>query len=696
MYKDVSGGNMFDRFKKNNSGTTGNSVSGRSSGNSLDKSKLKLEFVFIVVLAFMFLFMFFIYKYQFVDNVYISKEAEKRLRPEIVIKAVRGSILDRNGDVLAFSKKKYNLYFQRDKNENVYELVNDEDKIKDDLEKIAEIYPKVTVEELRDRIIKNEKNFMYLVEDVPLDIANAFYALNGKYFSIHKDYERIHPNGSLGAKIIGFIKPEPEKGEFDIGEFGIERYFQDDLKGVDGKIFAKIDISGRKLPLSVDEQVKIVDGKDVKLTIDSVLQHFVEEQCRKTMEEYEAKNVMAVVQNAKTGEIYAMADSHLMDLDNPYEVIDESLKEEYEKAEGAFGKSQVLSKSWYNPITNTRYEPGSVMKIFTAACALEEGVVNENTQYNCKGYIDFPQNTKVLCQLYPRSSHGWQSFRRGFVNSCNIVFAETALKIKKKVFYDYLEKFQLFGVLDIGISEKVKSNFIKLDSNAGKPYNIDYTKMSFGHAFEITPLHLMNIAMAISNDGVIHQPRLVSTVGGKRVEDNKSGRVISSKTAREVLSYMEDVSNAHPEYLKVKGYRTACKTGTAVKRIDDEYKEKVVVSTLLQILPVENPEINVLVIVDEPNIINTAKTAGMTATIISSEATRVLGIEPSEESSVSLLSVPKFVGMTEMQARALAASKGVKIKFNYKNENKLGKISRQSVVCGSLLNSDTVVELDVE
>ncbi len=649
----------------------------------LKKSKSRLIIIFIVIVLMFFVYSLRLYQYQVVDYDFIASKVDEKLNTVKTIKALRGTIVDRNGEVLAFSKKTYNLKFAKpDSNELNKKVIERIDK---DLEKIVKVYPKVTFSELKEIIGDSQVKYFYILEDVPQEIAEVLSGIDPFYFSIESSQKRIHPNGSLAAKVIGNIDSDGE------GVSGVEEYYNEKLKGVDGEIKAKTDTAGRPSAFAEVEEQKVVNGETIKLTIDVSLQHYVESQCRKYREEFDANNVIVIVQDAKSGEILAMSDSFSYDPNNPMEILDDSLKAEYDAAETNVEKTEVLYKMWKNPIVSMLYEPGSVMKIVTASAALEEGVVTRDTPFLCKGYKKLYGET-IRCHTYPES-HGYLNFEKGFIGSCNVVFAETVLKLKKDKYYEYLDGYGLLESVDTELPMAENPIFIPKDDL----YDIDYTKMSFGHSISITPLHVANIAMSISNDGVVIPAKTVKQIGNTSLEKINPDRVISSETSKEVLRYMEGVANSSPEYLKVPGYRTASKTGTTVKFVDGKYDDYTFISSVVDIVPADNPKVNVIAIVDEPKTVkNTVMTAGVIAKNISLEAMRNLKILPNEEKNVDFSIVPNFVGMSESEARRLAGVKGITLKFKYMNDDKTGVVTSQFPIDGTLVKNDVVVELVVD
>ncbi len=648
---------------------------------SLKSSKYKLFILFLLIVSIVFIYALRFFQYQVLDYDIISKRSDRLLYSKKKIKAIRGEIVDRNGGILAFSKKTYNLKCGKpDKDEIKSERV--QKRIKRDLEEIAKIYPKVTYDELQKRMDDSKVKFFYILEDLPQDVARMLAGIDVRYFSIDTTQKRIHPNGSLAAKIIGNINSD------GIGVSGIEKYYETRLRGVDGYVESKTDMSGRKDAFSDEKLIKKVDGERVVTSIDISLQHFVESACKDYRKTFDANNVMAIVQDSKTGEILAMADSFSYDPNNPMEILDESLKLDYKMAETNEKKTEVLYKMWKNPIVSMLYEPGSVMKIVTASAALDEKIVDQDSHYNCKGYTKL-YGEQVKCHTFPKS-HGGLSFKDGFIKSCNVVFSETVLKMEKKKYYQYLKKFGLLTKMNVELPMAEKPFFIP----EHKLYEIDRARMSFGHSISISPLHVANIAMAVSNQGRIIPPRTVTQVGDTKVLRGDARRAISVATSLEVLDYMRGVASSSPENLVVPGYDTASKTGTSIKFVNGKYDRDTRTSSVLTIVPANNPKVNVIAIVDEPKAVkSTSATAGVVAREIALEAMRSLKVLPSKEKNIDVSLVPSFIGRTKEKAEKLAEIKGLKLEIKYINQDKSGKVVSQFPIKGTLIKDDMVVKL---
>ncbi len=619
------------------------------------------------------------------DREIIKAQEENQLERKITLKATRGQILDRNGKVLAFSRDTYDIELAHEKNEVDMEV----------LEAIHKEYPKSDMKEMTDRMRKNSSRYVTVLEDLPIEVAETIGKINnteiGYKIGVIKRFKRVYPNGELGAKILGTLSKDGD------GVSGVEQRFNAELAGTDGYIETQTDLLGRRNPFYDAIEVEAKDGVDVTLTIDSAIQHFVYNIVKEKRQEMNAKDVIAIVQDSKTGEILAMCSSYSFDPNNPQEIYDDKLKEEYDNAETEEEKSEVLLKMWSDPIVSSNYEPGSTMKIVATMVAIDENVVLPSTPFYCPGKIDL-DGEPIKCHTYP-SSHGKLDFKHGFMHSCNVVYGQLSQMISKDTYYTYLENLGLLDKIDVGLFSTGSPVYIKKEN----VYNIDYAKMSFGHAISITPLHVANIAFSVSNGGDLYSPSIIKKLGDKDYQKKKMGMVCTKETSDVIRDFMKATADLHPDAFKVSGYQSGVKTGTSVKIVDGEYDEETVCTSVINITPIDDPKINVIVIVDEPQTSrSSAETAGRVAKAITDECLRYLKIEPESVGSSDFRSAPEFVGLNLASAIDLAYQSGLVIEYDetkLQNANMYElKVVHQEPEAGSLIKQGSTLRLllDVE
>lgn len=655
-------------------------------------NRIKLLAIFFVIVLILLLYALRLIQYQIVDRDIVVEQASAQLVRKIPYEAMRGEILDRHGNVLAFSRATYDV-----------EIVHEPGEVREDLiNKIVDAYPDADAEEMKLIMASADEHYVTVLEDLPVEIANTIAEVDLRYVGVISRFKRIYPNGNLASNILGTLSRDGE------GQSGIEEWFDEELSGTDGYIETKTDLFGRRNPYSDAVELLPSNGRNINLTIDAAIQHFVQTIVAEERVRLGAKDVMAVVQDSKNAEILAMASSYTYDPNEPYNIVDENLKKEYDAAVSDEEKSAVLLKMWKNPFVSMTYEPGSTMKIFVSLAALEENIVSSNTPFQCGGFT-MVDGEQVRCVTYP-GSHGNLSFKDGFRYSCNVVFAKVAAMLGKDRFYKYLDEMNLLENMDMGLPMNESPIYIPKD----KLYDVDFAKMAFGHAISLTPLHVANIAQVVSNNGDLILPSMVKSIGSDERKKKNVGQIFSQQTTQTVREYMEAASQTYPKYLTVPGYRVGSKTGTSVKFVDGEYNDDFVTTSVIQISPITDPSINVIVIVDEPKEeLSSMATAGSIASKISAECLRYLKIAPNSEDSAGFLRVPNFVGKGAYEALIEADSMGLRVRGPKDKENttdeeaaalrndfmqRKGTVVEQSPLEGALVSegSEIVLTLSLE
>jgi stage V sporulation protein D (sporulation-specific penicillin-binding protein) len=269
-------------------------------------------------------------------------------------------------------------------------------------------------------------------------------------------------------------------------------------------------------------------------------------------------------------------------------------------------KLTVWSEMWKNPIVAEVYEPGSIFKAVTAAAGLEENVVDLYSTFNeHSGYVNV-HGTKIKCWVYP-DSHGQETFVEALENSCNPVFVKVGQRITSDKFHDYMINLGLNSKPDIMMSG-VSNSLIPSKENIGP---VELATMSFGHGISVTPLQMITALNGLINNGNLMEPSIIdkiTTVNDEVVyKQNKTAvkQVVSEKTSKELRLMLESVvNNGSGRNAYIPGIRVGGKTGTSEKLIDGQYSANKVYSSFFGFAPVDDPEIAVLVIADEPKDIH--------------------------------------------------------------------------------------------
>lgn len=524
-----------------------------------------------------------------------------------VIPAKRGSILDRNGTVLAESIKVYNIIYDPGVlNQNKQEIIDATNTL------LSSSIPDITISQLNS-LLSDKKNSHYeiiareLEYDAVKIIDEAIKAKTIQGVFLEGYYKRIYPYNNMASDVIGFYNSASG------GSYGIEEYYELDLSGKDGRLFGAMDGT-----IVNQEEVPPQNGRDVVLTIDFGIQKYVEEAILKYYETQDANSVNVVVMNPKNGEVLAMASYPNFNLNEPYNLTD-IIETSQLSTMSDDEKYQERYALWRNYLATDSYEPGSTYKPFVLAAAIEEGKISTNQTFLCEGGKQV-HGHYIRCWKY--GGHGVQTASEALANSCNVAFMEIGEAIGKDHFYDYQMMFG-FGS---------KTNFDVLGEGKGvlNTYEqigpVELATGSFGQGFNVTPIQLTSAFSSLINGGYMYQPSImkeVSDAQGKVILSNNKQvirQTISESTSREMINVLEMVvDDGTGNKASIEGYRIGGKTGTAEKgnRDDDRY-----IVSFMGFAPVEDPQLIALVIVDEPNIDN--PDSGLASKIFTDIMTKVL------------------------------------------------------------------------
>ena len=503
-----------------------------------------------------------------------AKEVQQRERS---IKAARGVIYDRNGNVLAGNKTVCTIsviHNQIKEPEKVAKVLAE--KLNLDEEKVLEKVNKVSSLE---RIKSN----------VEKEIADEIRKADLDGVMIDEDYARSYPYDELASKVIGFT------GGDNQGIIGLEVEYEKYLKGQDGKILTYTDIDGLEVDGKAKERIEPVQGYNLVTSLDINIQSYAYQLALEIMEAKNAKNVKLIVMNPQNGEIYACVNAPEFDLNNPFELTKEFLEKNiYEEDVADITK---LNEMWRNNCISDTYEPGSVFKIVTATAALEEGKVSLNEHFSCPGYR-IVEDRRIRCHKV--GGHGSETFAQGVMNSCNPVFMDIAARVGREDMYKYYDRLGLFDKTGIDVPGEAGSIMHKLENIKA----VELATMSFGQSIQITPFQMLRAASAVVNGG-----RLVTPHFGVRITDSQGREVLSlsydekdNAVSEETCQIMKDilekvVSEGSGSNAFIEGYRIGGKTATSQKlpRGNGKY-----ISSFLGFADADNPTVMAIVLIDEP------------------------------------------------------------------------------------------------
>lgn len=554
----------------------------------------------------------------------------------IELPAKRGTIVDRNGMKLAFSVVTFDVYARPAEIKEMDEAI-EQMSLHLDLDK----------DELRAKL-NSGKTLLKISSG--LNKAQADMVKNSKIKGIwvSENNKRVYPYSNFASHIIGHTNID------NVGIAGLEYYYEKELKGIPGKLVASTDVQGRPLPYSEEEVFEPVQGYDLVLTVDEVIQHFTERAIQKGYDEHNPIKVMAIVMDPSTGEILAMASKPDYNPNDPRDLTGRFTAEEID-AMTSDDLMRNWNEMWRNPVVSDTYEPGSVMKLITSAIGIEENVTYPSKMYIDKGYYDV---SGVRIYNWRRNRpFGEQTLTQALENSVNPIFIEIGQNIGKENYYKYLETFGLFEKTKVDLPAEGQSIYRKKEDAVP----VDVATMTFGHGMSNTPLQVITSLSSLVNGGHLMQPHIVKAFTddeGNTIQDFEPKvirDVVSERTSNDIKLMMESVVvNGSGKKAYIPGIRVGGKTGTSEKLVGGKYSSELALSSFFGAAPIDDPKLSVLVVVDEPKDTNFGSVvAAPIAKDILEDSLRYLKIEPKFDSKVKTVNVPNLVGKTLGQAKSI-------------------------------------------
>lgn len=637
---------------------------------------------------------------------------------QVTVTASRGKIYDRNGKVLAESAAANNLVCNpKDVAENgdidyaasvLAEIVDmDEDKVKEALGRTGYQYS----------IIKKKISALETQQiNEILEDKERKAKLTGVYFESNS--KRYYPF-NIASHILGWVNDDNN------GASGVESIFDNQLSGKAGTISTNVTGTGK---INRDNEAQYYnsssDGNDVVLTIDETIQHFLENHLEKVVKENKLKEgATGIVMNPKTGEILAMATKPDFDSNNyaGYErFLDLAWEYKYEPKEETeveydedgnplptptpaptfdpenptdAAVADMRNKMWRNKSVTDTYEPGSTFKVITAAAALEEHVVDDNSSFFCPGF-KVVEDRRIGCAN--RNGHGAQTFADGVRNSCNPVFMEVALKLGEEKFMEYFRSFGFTEKTGIELNGESQSIYYRNGMNS-----VDIATSSFGQGFQITPIQLITAISAVINGGERMKPHIVKEIKNeegvvKTYEPEVVNRVISKETSdkmREILESVVATPGATGKNAYVKGWRIGGKTATSEKQPRGSDKR---IASFMGFAPANDPEVICLLIFDEPQVDN--KYGGTIAAPVAGELIdeilEYLGTDrqysDGEKADVTI-EIPDIRGLSLEEAKEKLVDAG--LKYTVSGDNEASSVEAQLPKPGVMVAEDSLVIL---
>ena len=600
---------------------------------------------------------------------YQAKASEQQLYDSLIA-APRGDIYDSSMNLLATSSPAWTVYLTPNginKLDNENEAEEIRKTISDGLSQILDIEYE-TIYEL------SKKNSYYVIvkkkiEQETVDQIRQFILDNedkkiASYIGLDETTKRYYPNDTLASTVLGFV------GDDNQGLAGLESYYDNKLTGVAGRVVTAKNAKGTDMVFSYEKLEEAQKGNSLVLTLDSYVQYVCEKYLDIAIEQEQIQERGAViVMNVNTGAILGMAVSGDFNPNEPFvlseqdQAIVDDITNEEEKSKK---RSELLNRQWRNKAVSDTYEPGSVFKIFTAAVGLEENLITPNSTFTCNHtYIVAGRPYHCHDKI---GGHGIQTLQQSISNSCNPAFIQIGQLMGNDIFSKYFSAFNLTG-----------KTGIDLPGEASPYYHADrgpteLASSSFGQTFNITPIQMISLAATAVNGGYAVKPHLVNKIidSDKNVvesfSDDNRQQVISQTTSQTMRTMLEYVVENGAKNGIVSGYRVGGKTGTSqkVSKILATGNSHLYIGSYVGIAPIEDPEIAVFVMLDEPTGANYygGLISAPVGSKIMADILPHLGYEPQytdEELENISISVPDVTG--EEIASAKTRINGLKLTY---------------------------------
>lgn len=619
-------------------------------------------------------------------------KAERNQLSDTQIAAERGTIYDSNMNVLAKSASAWLVYINPSqiKKDTQKELV---------VNGLSQILG-VDADSVRTKAEKTKTGYQKIAGEVETDVKEALEAYIDEHsdnklstiIGIDPDTKRYYPYSSFASTIIGFTNSD------DQGVGGIEMQYDDDLTGVSGRIITAKNAQQGSMSSDYETTYDAKPGESLVLTIDEVIQYYLEQGLEQALVDTGAKYAYGIVIDTDTGAILGMTSKPDFDLNNPRKISNAALSETIaaitDDTQRAQETTNALYAQWRNRTISDTYEPGSVFKTVVVSAALEEGVVDLNTTYTCTGGIQVADNYQ---RCWKPGGHGHETLTQGLMNSCNPFFITIGQALGEERFYKYFEAFGFTEKTGIDLPAEVKPV-------AGKTYHAlesmgisELSSSSFGQTFQVSPIQMITAVNTIANGGKLMQPYVVDSKLDSdgnvvyKTTPTVKRQVISEKTASTVADMMEQVvSIGTGKNAYVAGYHVAGKTGTSEKiGIEGAY-----IASFAGFAPADNPEISILIAIDEPTGEHGGgAVAAPIAGMLLEKIMTYLNVEPQyEDNELSNISsvAPSLVGKSVGDAKVSAA------KFTVKVVGSGTKVISQTPAAGQQMRTGGVIVVYTE
>ena len=603
-----------------------------------------------------------LFYWQIIAAEKLQRKALGQWTSSTTVAASRGTIYDATGETMAISAASKSL---NAKPKKIHEAGYDAEAVTTALvQLLGESY---SYESLYKKIAydKNNKITEYVVAR-HLNEQQAAYIdslqIPGLY--LVDDVKRYYPKGSSLVQVLGSVNAD------GVGSDGLELKYDKFLRGLPGKIMDSTDVSSGQIPGGEQRYIDATNGVNLHLTVDYAIQSFAESVMRECLTATEASAVRCIVMNPKNAAILAMVNLPDYDPNNASADIKK-----------AFARNSCVLDT---------YEPGSTFKMFTVSSALDAGVITEASHFYCAGHQTVDGEQIKCWRTVP---HGDQTLAQALQNSCNPAHKQIGLKMGQKTFYEYLYRFGFNTTTNVDFSADqagilMAPKYVK---------NTDLARISFGQSIAVTPLQLITAACAVINGGTLYQPYFVASMTDNdghvlsETEPVKVRQVLKPETSALMRQLLEGVvSLGGGKNAAIEGYRIGGKTGTAQKYRDGVIVRGVHVGSFFGFAPANDPQIAVLVTVDEAKIANDygSNTAAPYAGKLLEKILAYQQIKPTETKDTETVTVPNVKNMTVQLA--IGALNDVGLIAELSGD---GTVVSQTPAAGTTVNKHSIVKI---
>ena len=597
-----------------------------------------------------------------------AKMAQRQWQSSLSLKAERGKILDRNGNVLAES---YTTYMVCVNPQSITEEA-DRERITNILSTLLNVNYETIMNKMTKLNPRDGKPYQQVKIKDQVEsniIAQLVTFQENRAISYYADVKRNYPEGNLFGQLLGFTNVDGD------GQTGVELSFNTVLSGVDGKQIFETDRDGKEIPGGESSYIAPISGATVQLSVDTGIEGFLQNDLEEAARTNLAKYAYGVVMNPKTGEIYAISSYPTINPNNPPRTDAETL----------------LDLSRQRMVTET-YEPGSVFKVVTLAAALDSGTVNDSTSFNCKGSLNV-LGQKIKC--WRTRGHGRETLAQAVQNSCNPAFMSMALKMGTDRFYEYIYAFGMNDKTGVGIGGETTGTV----THRKYIRDTDLARIGFGQSISCTGMQMVMAVCAAINGGELLKPYYVQDVTastGDVLEHNEREvvrTVITPGTSAQIRRYLTGVvDSGSGKNAAIPGYSVGGKTGTSQKYDENgKVSSTLLVASFVGFVPANDPEYLCMIIVDEPQVpvvYGSTVAAPFVQQVLKNVLTYFSVPMDRNENGVS---VPDVRGMTVEQA--IRALKTVGLDATYMETEQAAAVQRQSPAPGTLVVRESPVIL---